>query len=319
MTTLVTQADQFGRREPVTAPGLAVTGAERNRALAGLIAADGSPLLLPGVSDAIWAKLCAMNGASAVYVSGAGLTNTYYGLADTGLISFPEMLSRVERIVEAVSIPVVVDADTGYGGLTSVSRTASLLERAGASAIQIEDQAMPKRCGHFDGKQLVTTSEMQERIDAIVQTRRDPGFLVIGRTDARATEGIDAAIERALAYVEAGADVIFVEAPQTLEEIKQIPSRIRSVPLLFNVVEGGHSPAISRNELAALGYRIVLYANFLLRTTLKAGAEALHALQDSPGEQVEDGLLSWEDRQSLVRLPQLDAFEDDIRSRWQRT
>jgi 2-methylisocitrate lyase-like PEP mutase family enzyme len=314
----VTTPDHPGTREPVTAPGLAVTSAERNRVLAGLIAADGPPLLLPGVSDAIWAKLCAMNGAAAVYVSGAGITNTYYGLADTGLISFPEMLAHVERIVEAVTVPVVVDADTGYGGLTSVSRTAALLERAGASAIQIEDQASPKRCGHFYGKRLVTTSEMQERIDAIVRTRRDPGFLVIARTDARAVEGIDAAIERASRYIEAGADVIFVEAPQTLEEIKQIPSQLGSVPLLFNVVEGGHSPVVSRNELAALGYRIVLYANFLLRTMLKAGAEALLALQDSPGEQLEDGLLSWQDRQSLVRLPQLDAFEDDIRSRWQR-
>lgn len=296
-----------------------MNSAERNRALTGLIVGDGPPLLLPGVSDALWAKLCAMNGASAVYVSGAGVTNTYYGLADTGLISFPEMLSHVERIVEAVSIPVVVDADTGYGGLTSVSRTAALLERAGASAIQIEDQAIPKRCGHFDGKRLVTTSEMQERIDAIVQTRRDPGFLVIARTDARAVEGIESAIKRAASYVEAGADVIFVEAPETLEEIRQIPSQLGSVPLLFNVVEGGHSPVISRDELAALGYRIVLYANFLLRTTLKAGAEALRALQGSPGSQLEDGLLSWADRQSLVRLPELDAFEDDIRSRWQST
>jgi 2-methylisocitrate lyase-like PEP mutase family enzyme len=296
-----------------------VTSAERNRVLASLIAGGGPPLLLPGVSDAIWAKLCAMNGASAVYVSGAGITNTYYGLADTGLISFPEMLNHVERIVEAVTVPVVVDADTGYGGLTSVSRTASLLERAGASAIQIEDQASPKRCGHFDGKRVVPVAEMQERIDAIVQTRRDPGFLVIARTDARAVEGFEAAMERAAGYVEAGADVIFVEAPQSLAEIKQIPSLLPSVPLLFNVVEGGHSPVVTRNELAVMGYRIVLYANFLLRTTLKAGAEALVALQSSADRQLEDGLLSWKDRQSLVRLPELDAFEDDIRSRWQRS
>lgn len=315
----MTALEQAGSREPVTTPGLAVTSAERNKALADLINAEGPPLLLPGVSDAIWAKLCALNGASAVYVSGAGITNTYYGLADTGLISFPEMLNHVERIVEAVTLPVVVDADTGYGGLTSVSRAAALLERAGASAIQIEDQAIPKRCGHFDGKQLVSTSEMQERVDAIVQTRRDPGFLVIARTDARAVEGVEAAIERAAAYVEAGADVIFVEAPQTLEEIAQIPARLGSVPLLFNVVEGGHSPVVSRDDLGTFGYRIVLYANYLLRTTLKAGAEALLALQGSPGAQLEDGLLSWQDRQSLVRLPQLDAFEDDIRSRWQRS
>jgi 2,3-dimethylmalate lyase len=315
----VTSLDQQGTRGPVAAPGLAVTGAERNRVLASLIAGGGPPLLLPGVSDAIWARLCVMNGASAVYVSGAGITNTYYGLADTGLISFPEMLSHVERIAEAVTVPVVVDADTGYGGLTSVSRTASLLERAGASAIQIEDQASPKRCGHFDGKRLVPVNEMQERVDAIVQTRRDPGFLVIARTDARAVEGFEAAIERAASYVEAGADVIFVEAPQTVAEIKQIPSLLPSVPLLFNVVEGGRSPVVTRNELAAMGYQIVLYANFLLRTTLKAGAEALIALQRSPDEQLEDGVLSWKDRQSLVRLPELDAFEDDIRSRWQRT
>jgi 2,3-dimethylmalate lyase len=301
---------------PVATPGLAVTSGERNAALARLIASGAPPLLLPGVSDAIWARLCVLNGASAVYVTGAGISNTYYGLADTGLISFPEMLSHVERIVEAVTVPVVVDADTGYGGLTSVSRTAALLERAGASAIQIEDQASPKRCGHFDGKQLVPVTEMQERVDAIVQTRRDSGFLVIARTDARAVEGFEAAIERAASYVEAGADVIFVEAPRTVAEIKRIPSLLPSVPLLFNVVEGGRSPAVTRNELAAMGYQIVLYANFLLRTTLKAGAQALVALQHSGDEPLEDGLMSWEDRQSLVRLPELDAFEDGIRGRW---
>ncbi len=305
-------------REPIAAPGLAVTNAERNRTLAGLIKGGGSPLLLPGVSDAVWARLCAANGAAAVYVSGAGVTNTYYGLADTGLISFSEMLSHVERIVESVTIPVVVDADTGYGGLVSLSRATALLERAGASAIQIEDQASPKRCGHFEGKRLVSTEEMQERVDAAVRTRRDPNFLVIARTDARAQEGLDGAIDRAHAYLEAGADVIFVEAPQTLEEIKLIPSRLPDVPLLFNVVEGGKTPVVPRTELEVMGYRIVLYANFLLRTALKAGAVALAALQASAGEQLEDGLLSWQDRQSLVRLPELDAFEDDIRSRWQR-
>ncbi|MGH3249637.1 MAG: isocitrate lyase/PEP mutase family protein [Trebonia sp.] len=304
-------------REPVAAPGLAVTNAERNRTLAGLIT-GGPPLLLPGVSDAIWARLCAASGASAVYVSGAGITNTYYGLADTGLISFSEMLSHVERIVESVTIPVVVDADTGYGGLVSLSRATALLERAGASAIQLEDQASPKRCGHFDGKRLVTVAEMQERVDAAVRTRRDPNFLVIARTDARAVEGFDATIDRAASYVEAGADVIFVEAPQTLDEIKQIPSRLPSVPLLFNVVEGGKTPVVPRADLEAMGYRVVLYANFLLRTALKAGGEALAELHRSAGRQLEDGLLSWQDRQSLVRLPELDAFEDDIRSRWQR-
>jgi 2,3-dimethylmalate lyase len=304
--------------EPVATPGLGVTPPERNRTLARLITGGGAPLLLPGITDAIWAKLCALNGASAVYVSGAGISNTYYGLADTGLISFPEMLSHVERIVEAVPVPVVVDADTGYGGLVSVARTAALLERAGASAIQLEDQAIPKRCGHFDGKRLVPAAEMQERVDAAVRTRRDPNFLVIARTDARAVEGFEAAIERAASYAEAGADVIFVEAPQTMDEIKQIPSRLPSVPLLFNVVEGGRSPAVSRNELEAMGYRIVLYANFLLRTTLKAGGEALLALQRSADEALEDGLLAWEDRQNLVRLPELDAFEDAIRRRWQR-
>jgi 2,3-dimethylmalate lyase len=309
---------ESGNPIPVAAPGLAVTSAERNRALVELISGSGPPLLLPGVSDAIWARLCTLNGAKAVYVSGAGITNTYYGLADTGLISFPEMLAHVERIAEAVTVPIVVDADTGYGGLVSLSRTTSLLERAGASAIQIEDQASPKRCGHFDGKRLVSTAEMQERVDAAVRSRRDPNFLVIARTDARAVEGFDAAIERARHYVEAGADVIFVEAPETADEIKAVPARLPGVPLLFNVVEGGKSPAVTRNELEAMGYRVALYANFLLRTALKAGGEALAALQRSANEQLEDGLLSWQDRQTLVRLPELDAFEDDIRSRWQR-
>jgi 2,3-dimethylmalate lyase len=301
--------------QAIAAPGLLVSPAERSRTLVELIAA-GPPLLLPGVSDAIWARVCAAKGADAIYVTGAGVTNVYYGLPDIGLISFAEILDRVERIVEAVPLPVIVDADTGYGGLMSLSRAVSLLERAGASAIQIEDQVTPKRCGHFAGKEIVSTAEMQRRLDTAVMTRRDPNFLVIGRTDAYSVEGLDAAIERAERYVEAGADLIFIEAPSTVEEIREIPARLPGIPLLFNVVEGGQSAVVTRTELGEMGYRVVLYANYLLRTALKACADGFVALQESADKQLEDGLLSWSDRQDLVRLDEMDDFEDGIRQRW---
>jgi 2-methylisocitrate lyase-like PEP mutase family enzyme len=214
---------------------LAIDPAVRHKRLRELIR-TGPPLLLPGVVDAIWARLCETRGFDAVYVTGAGVSNSYLSLADVGLLSFPEILDRVERITEAVQVPVVVDADTGYGGLNFVGRAVSLFEARGVSGIQIEDQSIPKRCGHFDGRKLAPVSEMQARIDAAVSARRDPNLVIIARTDAVGIDGFDAAVERAHRYREAGADVIFIESPHDEEQIAAIPALFPDTPTLFNVV-----------------------------------------------------------------------------------
>lgn len=296
-------------------PGLAVDPAVRHRRLRELVE-SGPPLLLPGVVDAVWARLCEARGFAAVYVSGAGVANSYLGLADVGLLTFTEMLDRVQRIVEAVRVPVVVDADNGYGGLTFVGRAVSLFERAGVSGIQIEDQGIPKRCGHFGDRRLVPTSVMQARIDAAVQARRNPDVLIIARTDAVGVEGFGPAVERANRYLEAGADMIFIESPETDDQVAAIPQLFPETPVLFNVVAGGRSPAMSTRALGDLGYRVVLHANYLLRSALRAGGEALRKLRDETDENTYDGQLSWADRQELVRLPELDRFEDRLRDRW---
>ncbi len=298
-----------------TTPGLAIDAAVRHRRLRELIR-TGPPLLLPGVVDAIWARLCESRGFDAVYVTGAGVSNSYLSLADVGLLTFPEILDRVERIVEAVQVPVVVDADTGYGGLNFVGRAVSLFERAGVSGIQIEDQRIPKRCGHFDGRRLAPVGEMQARIEAAVKARRNPDVVIIARTDAVGVDGFEAAIGRAHRYREAGADVIFVESPQEEEQIAAIPAMFPDTPVLFNVVPGGFGPQMSTKALGDYGYRVVLHANYLLRSALLAGGEALERLRDQTEVAHADGLLSWQDRQELVRLPELDAFEDGLRARW---
>lgn len=303
-----------GKHGPVVTPGLAVSPGERHKRLRQLVA-EGPAVVVPGVIDAMWARLCERRGFGAVYVTGAGVSNSYLGLADVGLVSFAEMLDRVERIVEAVSVPVIVDMDTGYGGLISISRATALMERAGASGLQIEDQQIPKRCGHFDGQTLVSAEAMQARIDAAVQTRGDDNLQVIARTDACGVEGFESAIRRAERYVEAGADGVFIESPRSVEEIKEIPARINHVPVLFNVVEGGKSPDVSHQELEAMGYRIILHANYLMRYALKAGGDALDRLRAGTPYK-DDELLSWNERQELVLLPELDAFEDGLRQKW---
>lgn len=261
-------------------------------------------LVVPGAADALTARLIEEAGFEAVYLTGAGLANAGFGIPDLGLTTLSELAAQTQRLADAVRVPLIVDADTGYGGALNVVRTVRELERAGAAAIQLEDQVSPKRCGHFDGKEVVTTREMVERIAAAVYARRDPDLVIVARTDARAVEGLDATIERARAYVAAGADVVFVEAPLSVEELRALPPEIPA-PLLVNMVEGGKTPLVSASELEAMGYRVVIFANTALRIAAKAVRDALGVLRaEGTTRPLLGQMLAWDERQRLVGLPE---------------
>jgi len=237
--------------------------------------------LAPGAFDCVSARLVEAAGFGALYVTGAGISMSALGAPDLGALSFGEILDRVRRICDVVSIPVIADGDTGHGGPLNVIRTVREFERAGVSAIQIEDQEWPKKCGHEPGRRIVPVEEMRMRIRAAVEARRDPDFAVIARTDARAGEGLPAAIARARAYREEGADVIFVESPQSEAELAEIGRAFPDVPLLANMVEGGRTPILPAARLQALGYRLAIYPNALTRLFAKAGLEMLGSLKDT--------------------------------------
>jgi carboxyvinyl-carboxyphosphonate phosphorylmutase len=266
-------------------------------------------LVVPGVVDALSARLAEEAGFPAVYLTGAGLANAQFGLPDLGLIGLAEVAAHTARIAEAVDVPLIVDADTGYGNALNVRRTVRELERAGAAALQLEDQVSPKRCGHFAGKEVIPRDEMVQKIRAAVEARRDPDTVIIGRTDALALEGIEGAIARARAYRAAGADVIFVEAPLNRDQLARLPKEI-DAPLLVNQVEGGRTPLLSARELEALGFRIALYANTLLRVALFAVRDALATLAtDGSSDRLRERMLDWDERQRLARLDEWLALE----------
>jgi 2-methylisocitrate lyase-like PEP mutase family enzyme len=292
------------------------SAAERRAALRAHLA-SGLPLVLPGASDAAGAMLVERAGFAACYATGAGISNAQFGLPDIGLVSQTEILGQVQRMFAATSVPLVVDTDTGYGNVPSVIRTVQLFEQAGAAALQLEDQAFPKRCGHFDGHTLVESAEMQAKIAAAAAARQDPNLLLVARTDARGVLGLDEALRRGHAYLEAGADALFVEAPRTLEEMERIGREFAGVPLVANVVEGGKTPATTVSDLHGMGFGIVLFANFLMRVMLQAGQKALtHLAEAGETESYADRLLPWQDRQSLFRLDELGAVEDAFLGAW---
>lgn len=221
-------------------------------------------LIAPGAYDALTAKLVQVAGFEAVYMSGAGLSYSLLGRRDLGLLTMTEMTQRAAHIAQAVTLPVIADADTGYGDENNIARTVAEYERAGVAAIQLEDQDFPKRCGHLGGKRLVPPSEMVARVQAAVAARRSPDFLIIARTDARAVEGMDAALKRAALYKEAGADILFVEAPETEEELALV-GRSLPGPLMANMVEGGKTPPVEARRLEEWGYRLVIFPNAITR------------------------------------------------------
>jgi 2-methylisocitrate lyase-like PEP mutase family enzyme len=273
------------------------------------LAAERRAALVPGVYSALTARQAELAGFEAIYATGAGIANSLLAAPDLGLTSFKEVLDQVQYIVDAVDVPVIVDADTGFGNALSVSRVVRALERAGAAAAQLEDQEFPKRCGHFDGKRVVPADEMLGKIRAALDARTDDKFLIVARTDARAELGLEEALDRAERYAEAGADIIFVEAPLTLDEYAQVTRRIQK-PCLANLVEGGKGVAPTQVQLREMGYGIALHANIALRAAMLATGEILAYLREhgTPAG-AEDRFASWTERQRLVRLDEYQALE----------
>src|SRR3974390_1274538 len=266
-------------------------------------------VLLPGAANALTARVIEDVGFEAIYVTGAGVTNTFLGLPDIGLISLTELANHLSAMRDAVRLPLVVDADTGFGNAINVGRTIQVLERSGASAIQLEDQEFPKRCGHFSGKSVIARDEMVQKIRAAADARVNPDLVIIARTDAIAVNGFEDAIERSRAYVEAGADVTFVEAPRTREQLADIPKRL-GVPQLINIVAGGLTPMLELPEFERMGYSLVLYANAALQASVAAMQKVLgHLKANGSLDGVSDQLATFVERQRLVQKPRFDALE----------
>jgi 2,3-dimethylmalate lyase len=247
--------------------------AGRSRRFAEMLA-SGETIVAPGAFDCISARLVETAGFPAVYITGSGVSMSILGAPDVGVVSFKEVVEHIGRIADIVSIPVIADADTGYGGAVNIFRTVREFERAGVSAIQIEDQQWPKRCGHEPGRRLVSAADMEARLRAALAARQDPDFKIIARTDARATEGIDAAIDRIKRYRDTGVDILFVESPESEVELERI---VREAPgvHLANMVEGGRTPVLDVDALRRLGFRIVIFPNSLTRLFARMGGELL--------------------------------------------
>jgi 2-methylisocitrate lyase-like PEP mutase family enzyme len=293
----------------VTSPG-GPSGSRRLRSLLADARDTRLPLLAPGAPNALTARIIADCGFDTVYVSGAGIANWSLGVPDVGLTTRTEVVHELERICESVDVAVIADADTGYGNALAVRRTVREFERAGAAAIQIEDQLDPKRCGHFEGKAVVPVEEMLAKLAAALDARREEGTVVIARTDARAVDGLGAAIERAVAYKEAGADLIFVEAPTDRAELARIGTEVPG-PLVANMVEGAKTPITGRAELGALGFDLVLYANLAARAAMRAMQEVLAALRDDGDSRgVQDRIVSMAERNRLTGMSSWRDLDD---------
>jgi len=270
--------------------------------------------ILAGAANGLFARIIEDLGYEAVYVTGAGIANMYLGAPDIGLTTLTELANHVAAISDAVAVPLLVDADTGFGNPVNMVRTMKVLERAGAAGLQIEDQVFPKKCGHFDGKEVVPLQEMLAKIKAAVDTRRDGDLQIVARTDARAVLGLQAAIDRAGAMIEAGADVTFIEAPTSAEELAQIAKSL-AVPQVANVVFGGRTPELGHQKFAELGFGCVLYANAALQAALKASHEVLMALKrDGSLASVADRLAGFAVRQQVVSKPKYDELERRYRA-----
>ncbi|WP_377299451.1 oxaloacetate decarboxylase [Rhizobium sp. SGZ-381] len=273
------------------------------------IVARRQALPVPGAANALSARVIEDLGFEVVYLTGAGLANTTFGVPDIGLTTLTEVVSAASAISDAIDLPIIVDADTGFGNPLNMVRTIRSLERAGAAGIQIEDQVFPKKCGHFSGKDVIPLSEMLDKLKAALDTRIDPDLQIIARTDAAAVEGLDRAIERAQAFAEIGADLTFVEAPRSLDELAQIPGKI-AVPQVANIVFGGKTPDPGRSEMTKMGFSLVLYANAALQASVRAQYEVLGALKQTGSlDAVAGQLATFEERQRVVSKDAWDALE----------
>lgn len=266
-------------------------------------------VIVPGAFNALSARVVADLGFEAIYVTGAGVTNMSFGLPDQAFMGLSDICEHTARIRDAVELPLIVDADTGFGNALNTYHAVRMLERAGADCIQLEDQVSPKRCGHFTGKEVIATEEMLGKIRAAVDARRDSGTLIMARTDACAVHGFDAAVERAHAFGEAGADILFVEAVTGVDQINALPQRLHQ-PQLMNMVIGGKTPLVHADALAAAGYAIVLYANAALQGAVAGMQKALTVLRETRRVDEDPALIApFAERQRLVGKPHWDALE----------
>jgi 2-methylisocitrate lyase-like PEP mutase family enzyme len=266
-------------------------------------------VLVPGAFNALSARVVADMGFEALYVTGAGVTNMWFGMPDQGFMGLSDIAEHTARIRDAVELPIIVDADTGFGNALNTYHTVRTLERAGADCIQLEDQVSPKRCGHFNGKDVIPTDEMLGKIRAACDARRDDDLLILARTDAAAVHGFEAAVERAQRFAEAGADILFVEAVTGLDQVRALPTRLQA-PQLINLVIGGKTPITDADELSRLGYGLVLYANAALQGAVAGMQRALGQLRTTRRIDEDPTLVApFAERQRLVNKPYWDELE----------
>ena len=266
-------------------------------------------VVAPGAHDALTAKIIEQVGFAAVYMTGYGQAASHLGKPDVGLLTLTEMVARAANIVEAVNVPVIADADTGFGNAVNVMRTVREYEKAGVAAIQLEDQVAPKKCGHMTGRQVVSKEEMVGKIKAAADVRNDSDFMIIARTDARTVHGIGEALERAKAYEEAGADILFVESPESVEEMKQITSSFK-VPVLANMVEGGRTPFLPVKELEKLGYDLVIFPTASTYLVTKALTRLMTTLRDTgTTASLIPEMITFEEFNNLIGLTKIREIE----------
>jgi 2-methylisocitrate lyase-like PEP mutase family enzyme len=269
----------------------------------------GAGLLLPGAANSLTARVIEQLGFDAFLVTGAGVANTFLGVPDIGLLTVTELADHVAAMRDAVQLPMIVDIDTGFGNAINVGRTVKTIERAGASGFQLEDQTFPKRCGHFEGKAVIPLKEMVQKIKAAVDARTDPDVMILGRTDARAVDGLQAAIDRANAFREAGADMMFVEAPQSVEELAEIPRQVPGIHIC-NMVFGGKTPILPREDLAKMGYAGVIYANAALQASIMAMQTVLgHIKKTGSTAGIENAIAPFKERQRVVNFDRYKELE----------
>ena len=280
----------------------------RHRALRQRMAEPGI-VVAPGCYDCITARLVEVSGFDAAYVTGSGVSMSALGAPDMGALSFGEILDRVRRICDAVSIPIIADADTGYGGPLNVIRTMREFERAGVSAVQLEDQEWPKKCGHEPGRKVASSKEMEQRIRAAADARVDADVMIVARTDAIASEGFEAALERAARYREAGADVLFVEAPKTREELGRVVTALPGIALMANMVEGGKTPPLPAAELEAIGFALVIFPGGIVRALAHHAAGYYASLAaNGTTEPFRNQMLDFDGLNRVIGTPEMIAL-----------
>ena len=272
--------------------------------------ASKKTVVAPGAHDMLTGKIIGKLGFDAVYMTGYGQSASHLGKPDVGLMTMSEMVMRAANMVEAAGVPVIADADTGFGNAVNVMRTVREYEKAGVAVIQLEDQVMPKKCGHMVGREVISLEEMVGKIKAAVDTRVDPNFMIMARTDARTVFGIDAALERAHAFQEAGADIVFVESPESEEEMRRINTELPGVLTLANMVEGGRTPMFTNAKLSEFGYNLIIYPTASVYVTTKAMVDLWEGMRrDDTTETLIDTMIPFAQFNEIVGLPEIRAIE----------